>query len=183
MSDLIVPTADPFRDTGRWMCRFLIEKFHGDIAPGDEPYETIETDNQFMNGGISCLWQALIGNGTSTAGQTLTYFNAANAAIGVGDSSTAEAQTHTDLQAATNKLRVGMNATFPQHTDGTVAGAREIVFQATFGTGQANWTWAELGVFNSPAAGTGRMLNRKVQALGVKTSASSFQATATLSIS
>lgn len=169
-------------DSGRLACRFVIEKFDGEITEGSTPYERVETDNMFMNGGISCLWQCLLGNGTATASQTLTYFNAANAAIGVGDSTTAEAATHTDLQAATNKARKGMNATYPQHTDGTVLAATSIVFQATFGQTEANFTWAELGIFNSPTAGTGRMLDRKVQALGVKSSASSWQITATLTL-
>ncbi len=173
---------DPFQDAGKWHCKFVIEKFEGDITPDAVPYEVIETDNLFMFGGVSCLWQALIGNGTATAGQALTFFNNTQAAIGVGDSTTAEAGTHTNLQAATNKLRKGMNATFPTHTDGTVSGAASIVFQATFATAEANFAWQELGVFNSVTDATGRMLNRKVQSLGTKTSASSWQVSATLTI-
>ncbi|MEN8197867.1 MAG: hypothetical protein ABFS30_15355, partial [Pseudomonadota bacterium] len=46
-------------------------------------------------------------------GESPTDFNNANAHIGVGDSSTAFAKAQTDLQAATNKLRKAMNATFP----------------------------------------------------------------------
>lgn len=179
MREIDVPGAIP--DTGKWHCKFLIEKFHGDDLTA-EPYEVIETDNLFMNGGISCLWEALIGNGTATAGQALTHFNNANAAIGVGDSTTAAAATQTNLQAASNKLRKGMNATFPVHTDGTSGGATSIQFQSTFSTAEANFAWQELGVFNSAVDGTGRMLNRKVESLGTKTSASSWQVTATLTI-
>ena len=163
-----------------WHCRAVIEKFDGDIGPDSVPYEVVETDNMLMYGGASCLWQALIGNGSATPGQALTYFNNANAAIGVGDGSAAEAATHTDLQASTNKARKGMNSTYPQHTDGTVLAAASVLFQATFGTSEANFAWAEWGLFNSPTAATGRMLNRKVAALGTKTSASSWQITVTL---
>lgn len=173
------------RESGIWTCEFVIRKFHGDEAwePDAEPYDVVVTDNAFANGGISCLWQALLGNGTATAGQALTYFSNGNAAIGVGDSTTAFAATQTDLQASTNKLRIGQNATYPLHSDGTGSGATSVVFQSTFGTSQANWSWEEIGVFNSATAATGRMLNRKVQSLGVKTSSSSWQASATLSIS
>jgi hypothetical protein len=153
------------------------------LGAGAAP-EVVEVDgNLLVYGGASCQWQTLIGNGTSTAGQTLTFFSNARAAIGVGDSSTAAVNTQTDLQAATNKLRVAMDGSFPSHTDGTTSGAASIVFQSTFGTSDANFAWAEWGIFNSSSAGTGRMLNRKVESLGTKTSASTWTLTLTLSLS
>jgi len=105
---------------------------------------------------------------------SLTAFSAANARIGVGDSSTAYAATQTDLQAATNKLRKAMDATFP-----TVA-TNVLTFRATFGTAEANFAWQEWGVFNAAAAGT--MLCRKVESLGTKTSAQSWQITLTITL-
>jgi len=75
-----------------------------------------------------------------------------------------------------------MDATFPSHTDGTSSGSASIQFKSTFGTSDANWAWAEWGVFNSPTAATGRMLNRKVESLGTKTSAASWAMTVTLSL-
>lgn len=168
MSDLIVPDG-VVRDSGTWKFRFLIEKYWADEIDqrhrGAKPFETLETDNQFMNGGISVLWECALGNGTATAGQALSFFNNANAAIGSGDGSTAEVQTHNDLQGS-SKIRVGMNATYPQHSDGTAASARDVTFQSTFTTAQANWVWRELGIFNSATAGVGRMLNRKVGPAG-----------------
>jgi hypothetical protein len=90
--------------------------------------EVVEIDgNLLMYGGASCQWQTLIGNGTASAGQALTFFNNAQAAIGVGDSSTAAVATHTNVQASTNKLRVAMDSTYPQHTDATTAGAASAV--------------------------------------------------------
>jgi hypothetical protein len=168
-------------ESGLWIARAKVEKYQQDISPyigrehefhGEfDPYDVIEGEpNMLMNGGISCLWQSLIGNGTATAGQNLTYFNNGNAAIGVGDSTTAAAATHTDLQAATNKLRRAMEATYPQHTDGTTAAANTITFRSSFATGDANFAWQEWGVFNSATAATGRMLNRKVESLGTKSS-------------
>lgn len=169
--------------------RMTVEKRLGDwsdaqILRGEaiDPYEIVEGFNLLMYGGASCLWQCLIGNGTGTAGQALTFFNNGNAAIGVGDSSTAAAATQTDLQAASNKLRKGMVATYPQHTDGVVVGAASIVFQSSFGSAEGNYVWAEWGLFNSPTAATGRMLDRVVQANGTKSSGSTWTATATLSL-
>lgn len=104
-----------------------------------------------------------------------TAFNNANSYIGVGDSSTAHAFTQTDLQAATNKLRKAMDATYPQ-VSGNV-----LTFRSTFGTSDANFAWNEWGVFNASSSGT--MMNRKVESLGTKTSAQSWQITVTITLS
>lgn len=92
---------------------------------------------------------------------TGTAFNTANAHLGVGDSSAAFAIGQTDLQAATNKLRKPVDSAPGLATN-------VITFVATFGTGDANWAWNEIGVFN--ALSTGVMLCRVVQALGTKAS-------------
>ena len=110
----------------------------------------------------------------SSIGEAVTAFNNANAYIGVGDSTTAFAASQTDLQAATNKLRVAMDATYPQRS------TNQLTFRSTFGTSQANWAWEEWAVFNAAAAGT--MYNRKVESLGTKTSAQSWQITVTLTV-
>lgn len=170
-------------EAAQWRCHITLAKFWGNWVPELEPYDVLEWDgNILVYGGVSVLWQSLIGNGTGTAGQALTFFNAANAAIGVGDSTTAAAATQTDLQAATNKLRKAVDTGYPAHTDGVVVGAKTITFRSTFDTTQANWSWQEAAVFNSPTLGTGRMLNRKVQDMGTKTSASSFQITFAIDI-
>lgn len=107
-------------------------------------------------------------------GEAVTSFANANAHIGAGDSSTAFAATQTDLQAATNKLRKAMDATYPQRS-GNV-----LTFRSTFATGDANWAWQEWGVFNASSAGV--MMSRKVESLGTKTSAQSWQMTVTITI-
>lgn len=193
---------EQLEDKTYWHCHTQVQRFEGDIdweVKGEglliprsrenglviKPYEVTEIEgNALLIGGASIQWQTLIGNGTTTAGQELTYFNNANAAIGVGDSSTAAADTQTELQAATNHLRKGMDATYPQHTDSdSTAGAKSIAFRSTFSTSEANWAWAEWIVKNSTTAGTtGRALNRKVEALGTKTSAASWTITITLSL-
>lgn len=105
-------------------------------------------------------------------GATPTFFNNANSYIGVGDSTTTFASSQTDLQASTNKVRVAMDATYPS------GGSNVITFRATFGTGSANFAWQEWGTFNASSAGT--MLSRKVESLGTKTSAQSWQFTVVL---
>ena len=107
-------------------------------------------------------------------GEAFTAFNNANARIGVGDSTTAFAAAQTDLQAPANKLRKAMDATYPQRA------ANVLTFRATFGTAEANFAWNEWGVFNAAAAG--QMLNRKVEALGTKTSAQTWQLTVALTL-
>lgn len=85
-------------------------------------------------------------------------FNAANAYLGVGDSSTAFDPSQTDLQASTNKLRLPMDPSFPASL------TNQLTFQATFGPGDANYNWNEWGIFNASTAGT--MLARKVETIG-----------------
>jgi hypothetical protein len=159
----------------QWRCRTVLEKYADEAArQAGEPYEVREIDgNLLLYGGASALWQRLIGTG-------ITAFDNTNARIGVGDSSTAAAATQTDLQAATNKVRAAMEATYPQHTDGTTSGAASIVFRSSFGASVGNFAWQEWGLFNAAAAG--RMLNRKVESLGTKASPAVWVFTVTLTL-
>lgn len=104
-----------------------------------------------------------------------TFFDNTHAYIGSGDDNTAFDVAQTDLQAASNKLRVAMDATYP-----TLA-TNVLTFRSTFSTSQANWHWQEWGVFNAAASGT--LLCRKVEDLGTKTSAQSWQITGTITVS
>lgn len=106
---------------------------------------------------------------------TPTFYNAANSYIGVGDSTTVFAAAQTDLQAATNKIRKAMEATYPQRATNV------LTFRSVYSTSEANFVWNEWGVFNAAAAGT--MLNRLVENLGTKTSAASWQLTISLTVS
>lgn len=111
--------------------------------------------NMLLNEGIQLILDLLIGAAGVAA-------NNANAQIGVGDSSTAEAATQVDLQAASNKLFKAMNATYPIRTNQTMA------WQSDFTTGEANYAWNEWSVRNQAAAD--KNINRKVQSLGTKAS-------------
>lgn len=93
---------------------------------------------------------------------TPTFFDNTHAYIGVGDSTTAFAATQTDLQAATNKYRKGMDTGYPQRVDNT------LTFSATFLGTDANYDWNEWAVFNASTDGV--MLNRLVEDNGTKVS-------------
>lgn len=121
------------------------------------------------NAGRNWLATAIMNSGPPT------FFDNTNAYLGSGDSSTAFDVTHTDLQAASNKLRKAMDATYPQ------LATNVLTYRSTFATGDANWAWQEWALFNAAAAGA--MICRKVESLGTKTSAQSWQLTATITVS
>lgn len=127
-----------------------------------------EADNILVNVGIQLLLDLLIGAGG-------TVFSNANAYIGIGDSNTAVAVGQTDLQAASNKIRKAMDATYPSRASQTMS------WRCTFATSEGNFSIQEAAIFNASSAGT--MLNRLLAALGTKTSATTLQVTCTLTIS
>jgi hypothetical protein len=110
----------------------------------------------------------------ASIGEAVDAFDNTNAYIGVGDSTTAFAAAQTDLQAATNKLRKAMDGSYPQRSTNV------LTFRSTFATGDANFDWEEWAIFNASSAGT--MMSRKVESLGTKTSAQSWQITATITL-
>lgn len=144
------------------------------------PYETvISVGNLLTTAGlarISSLIQAAGGQGATNTSSRL----------GVGNSATAEAVGQTDLQAAAgsaNRQFKVMDATFPSFVNGIQT------FKSTFATTDANFVWNEWGVdIGAPTVTDGTtvnalLLNRKVQALGTKTSAGSWVLTATITLS
>mgnify|MGYP003818868403 CR=1 FL=1 len=102
-----------------------------------------------------------------------TLFTNANSYIGLGDSTTAESASHTDLQASTNKVRVGMESGYPSVTNNV------ITFKAVFGAAQGNFAVNEWGVFNASSSGT--MLSRKQVNVGTK-NGGTWTVTVTLTI-
>lgn len=123
------------------------------------------------NAGVEAMLDAITGIGS------FTEFNAANAYIGIGDSTDVFDKTETDLQAATNKSRKPMDTGFP-----TQPTALTFKLQATWGTADANHAWEEWGVFNGSSGGV--MLSRKVETItgSPKTGSEAWQFTVTLTI-
>lgn len=149
--------TDPVRIQGRWKL---------EIFEGQRLIDLQEFPNLVVNTGGAIMLDLLIGAGG-------TVFSNANANIGIGDSSTAAAVGQTDLQAASNKLRKAMDATFPSRS------GQVMTFKSTFATTDANYAWNEIALFN--AASTGTMFSRAVIASPfTKTSALSITATYTL---
>jgi hypothetical protein len=137
---------------------------------GIHPLHRREGRNTLVNGGTAIMLDA-------TIGAVPVYYTNALAALGVGDSSTAFALTQTNLQGAvvtTDRIRKAMDATFPSRA------ANVVSFRSTFATTEANFVWNEWGIFNNVTDGSGTMLNRAVNNLGTKTSASSWQLLVTL---
>lgn len=145
------------REKFRYRTEWTITKYasDADFAAG-RAYEVCPLPgNILVNGGLQLMIDLLIGAGG-------TVYSNANAYLGVGDSSTAEGASQTDLQATTNKVRKAMSASYPARSGQTVT------FRAAFGSSEANHAWNEFAVFNASTAGT--MLNRKVSSQGTKAS-------------
>jgi len=144
------------------------------LKPSDEhgglwlPDGEAEGRNLFLNVGINRIWQLVTGDSAAT-------FTNAEAEIGIGDSNTAAAAGQTDLQASSNKTWKAMEATYPLS-----GSSQQCVFRSSFGTSDANYVWNEFAVRR--ATGT-LLLNRGVSSMGTKTSAGTWVATVTLSIS
>ncbi len=158
-------------DSLQYKTEWLIRKFADDAAfASDAPFEEVKIEgNLLLNEGITELLNLLIG-------ATATAFNNANSYIGVGDSTTAEAASQTDLQATTNKLYKAMSATYPSVSGQTVT------FQSAFTGTDANYAWQEFTVSNT-SSGTGKNLNRKVSAQGTKTSGQTWTVQLTVTLS
>ena len=165
------------QDRAPWSVEWTLAKYHGD--PDGDPYETHTIDgNLLMYVGANALIDRLV-----DPAPTHTVFDASNTYIGVGDSTTAVAATQQDLQASTNFHREIVDAapTYTVWTSGASSTTHATVaFVATFETGDANFAWNEVGIFNASTAGT--MLNRKVSNMGTKTSADSWVLTCTITL-
>lgn len=154
-------------EKANWNVDVKVRKFKEDISEYRDkeqefydqfnPYEEKESHgNLLLNTGIDEIWDLV------TAAAGATAFDNGNAHIGVGDSATGADPTDTDLKAVTNKKYNPMEATYPLST------SQKVTFRSSFADGDANYQWNEWGVCN--ASGSDKMMNRKVEDLGTKTS-------------
>lgn len=146
-------------------------------------------ENLFLTAGVTALWQQAEGNTSAAntgaaAANVYAAYNNAQARIGVGDSTTAAAAAQTDLQAATNKYYVGMDATYPTQA------TNQTVFRATFASANANYAWQEFVVDNCNGSNStattrsgGTTLDRVVSSQGSKAAGQTWQPSLTISIS
>ena len=133
--------------------KFLESRALGEPERNCYKYSAIH-GNLLLNTGAAVIWEAL------SAGTHGLYDNS-NARIGVGTSSTSEADTQTALLGTT--AFQGMDTSFPAIT-GT--GDDTIEFQSVFGTSDGNIAWTEFGVDNGSSEAV--LLNRKVSPQGTK---------------
>lgn len=103
--------------------------------------------------GVNAIAQAITGQGT--------FFNSANAYLGVGSGTAAFSSAQTNLMGS-NARRKSMDAGYPIVTPPSVT------FHATFEPHEANFAWNEWGIFNAETGGV--MLNRVVESNGTKQS-------------
>lgn len=171
----------------RWRATWKVEKnwLAADSAHdvGDQEV-VLGAGNLLMNGGASVLWRRLITRNpsTSSTGAALQAFSTGNARLAVGNSTATAAVTQNNLSGGSVRYN-SMVSGYPSHTDGTSSsGARQVQFRALYTTAQANFAWQEWGIFNSSGASR-RMLNRRVQSLGTKTSSAQWTFTVTLALS
>ena len=179
-SDLVrIGAGFAVRDTMKWRPVLTVAKYAGSDLTVDPIDVIIAPGNLLTTAGLTRITSLITGGGGQAATNT-------SARIGVGNSSTAAAVGQTDLQAAAgaaNRWFQTMDATFPQVSAGLMT------FRSTVGTADGNFAWAEWGIdIGTPTVTTGTtvnatLLNRAVQALGTKTSAGTWVATATITLS
>jgi hypothetical protein len=124
--------------------------------------------NVFLSEGIQFIWRAVTGQ------SGLTYFGS-NSCIGVGDGTTAADPSQTGL-LGTNKYYKQVDSGYPQLSGNSV------IFQATFGGTEANFSWNEWTVANG-CGDTYVNLNRKQESLGTKASGATWILQVQLTIS
>ena len=154
---------------GRW----YITKYasQADYEAGIILEKVYAGENCLLNEGINELFTILCSAASGTK------FDNTNAYIGVGDSDTAAAAAQTGLQAATNKLYKGMEATYP--TYGT---NQKATWRSVFSGAEANYAWNEFTVING-ATDADKNLNRLVSAQGTKTSGQVWQVDVEITLS
>ena len=145
------------------------------------PYEITkgaQPGNVLVNVGINQLWARCV-----TAEQV---WDTTHTGIGVGTSTTAGAAAQTDLLGGSQRWNA-CDASFP-----SAPGSQQMLFQATYGTSEANFAWEEYGLAIPDTTSTSTsgatkpanylLLNRKATSLGTKTSSNVWVFTVTMTL-
>lgn len=148
---------------------------------GAIPFRTsVVHGNLIANAGWTRLMNLLTNQGATQA------LDATHTRIGVGNSSTAETYTDTDLIAAAGSA----NRWFQPVTGAGTLGTRTLAFAASFGGSDGNFAWNEFGIdVTSGTAAAGNtvgalLFNRKAGiAQGTKANGQTWTVTATITFS
>lgn len=178
---LYVPDREGWTNTGTFL---VFDGDDGRCLDGWETYNLV-VDNgksvmlgQLFGQSVSSLWSSLTLHGAS-----FTYNTANNGpmnSLGVGTDNTAAAGNHWQLNPVTAGSTSLIAITSYVMTAANAAAATAAV-TALWGTGTANFTWAEWGIFAGTTNGTSLMFDRSVFGPFTKTSSVSIQLTATIS--
>lgn len=191
-------------DAIRWVPRITVRKFTAEqeaaakasaaergIALSEalhefDPYEVLEdVGNALTRQGLKRIMDRLAGTASNQA------LDSTHCRIGVGNGSTAFANTDTDLSAAAGAANRQFELVDSAPAVGSGASSGVLTVVATFETGDANFAWSEWGIDGGTADGTTvttegnttpGLINRKVTSLGTKTSAAAWTITVTITI-
>jgi hypothetical protein len=151
--------------TAKWQPKWKIEKYNalGDLYAVEE-----FAGNKLLDEGVNEMWKLIAGLGG-------TPFNNANSYIGVGDGTTPASGEQTGLLGA-SKLYKAVDPTYPQ------VNAQTITYRATFGSGEAAWSWDE---FTIASGNSDSAINicRKVENHSVKPSADTWVVSLSITLS
>lgn len=150
-------------------------EFWNEIKNGRlKPHEILECHNVLLETGMLEMWDII-------KGVSAYHFNATDVKIGVGTDATVAAAAQTDIIA--NAVYKAMDSGWPKtRTDDGALGYGVYQTKATFGTGDANQAWAEAVVKNTNVS-SGKCLCRAATGWGTKTSAATWVATHTITLS
>jgi hypothetical protein len=149
---------------------------------GVRPYD--ETQEDDCNLITLAGWAALLGGIAGTS--ITTKYSATAGRIGVGTVSTAATAADTKLGGDTG---AGSTTSYYQLVSGaptisTASAPATLVFVAAFGTGNANFAWAEFGTDNGASSSvqeSGVFLNHGISSQGTKAAGQTWTATETIS--
>lgn len=131
-----------------------------------KPYDELSFEgNLLQNEGINELWKLAASTGA-------TKWDSSNAYVGVGTDATAAQATDGGLLGTVKYVLV----------DSVTVTNQSCAWVATFASADANFAWNEITVSNTNS-NSGKNLNRKVQDMGTKASATVWVATLTITLS
>lgn len=146
----------------QWRVTWEVRKWFDEAKKlaGLEPDEVcVETQNIILDAGANEMLKLITGTGG-------TAFSAANSYLYVGTDNSPENAAQTGILATgNNRAFAAVDAGYPAVT------GRQMVYQATFGTNDANFAWNEASIVNGTGVNAVSM-NRKVSSFGTKTQGS-----------
>lgn len=168
---IIQPPAGPssLREGLKWNFLLSVAKFEEDVdgyrqrygkAVGEakfflehQPYEVTERrGNMLLIAGASLLWECLIGNGTSSSGNALTFLNSSNAKVAVGDGGPSAGTGTVSVTNGSTTFTFSSSQTFTVGDYITVTGdSTGGVYRIASGSGTS---WVMATAFGGTTAGT-----------------------------